>query len=523
MVKFKALISCALSVFAMSVAPVQAATFVAQNGIVMMEAESITATGDWRTQTSFGGFSGSGYHIWTGSDSFNVSTAGRGTLTYRFRIEEAGNYQLIWRSRIGLGDSASEHNDSWVRFQTGQNVSGEQALNGWTKVFMNQTGRWFWGSFTVDFVGRPIRQFFPAGEHTLQISGRSNSHAIDRIALYAYQDVDFSESRFDRLPQSPMSEGGSSATIPEPVPVPVPTPEPIPAPAPAPEPTPEPAPAPTPAPTPEPATTPVAQVEAPIVSVVGDTLTWNDVDAVSINIHRGNGEWIETVPVASNSWDAPGPGQYFVVATGTGTWQSWGRSATVQVESGDGSADGSADATAFLSGELSAEVYSGTALELFWTRTAAGSSYEVRRDGSLLTVGDGSSFFDDRLQPGTEYRYTVTAIDSAENVLAEASISVTTRGAGGSSSTAGLPLTGEVYSQSAIELFWNTDSLGDGNYQFDIYQEGVLIGQTDGSSFYIENLSSGSDFVYRVVGMNESGQSVMSDEISVATFPADNP
>ena len=103
---------------------------------------------------------------------------------------------------------------------------------------------------------------------------------------------------------------------------------------------------------------------------------------------------------------------------------------------------------------------------------------------------------------------------------------MTTRGEGGGGVSAGasdLPLTGQVYSQSAIELFWNTDSLGEGNFQFDVFQEGVLIGQTDGRSFYIENLDSDTESVYRVVGTNESGQSVMSEEISLATFPADNP
>jgi len=240
------------------------------------------------------------------------------------------------------------------------------------------------------------------------------------------------------------------------------------------------------------------------------------VEALSINIHNGNGEWIETIPGSSNSWEAPTSGEFFVVATGTGPWPTWGRSDTVQVESVGGSAVGTI-------GELSAEVYSGTALELFWMRNASGSSFEVRRDGSLLTTGDGSSFFDDGLEPGTEYQYTVTAIDSSGNVVVEESINVTTRGEGVSAVASDLPLSGEVYSQSAIELFWNTDSLGEGIYQFDVFQEGVLIGQTDGRSFFIENLDSDTESVYRVVGTNESGQSVMSEEISLATFPADNP
>jgi len=64
---------------------------------------------------------------------------------------------------------------------------------------MNVIGEWSWNARTVDNAGRKIRQFFNAGEHVLEVSGRSRGHAIDRIALFHYNTNSFSRDRFERL------------------------------------------------------------------------------------------------------------------------------------------------------------------------------------------------------------------------------------------------------------------------------------------------------------------------------------
>jgi len=204
----KLLVSAALVVGIVSFSSAHAATFAEKNGVVMMEVESSKATGSWKLERSLKGYSGNGYYIWRGTDAFGKSTAGRGTITYTFRIQKAGNYQMRWRSRIGKGNSRTEHNDSWVRFPSGRDIKGQQALNGWTKVFMNTRDKWVWQSATVDNVGKPVRQYFSAGVHTVQISGRSSGHAIDKIALYRYADVPYSNSKFDSLPNSGTTNGG---------------------------------------------------------------------------------------------------------------------------------------------------------------------------------------------------------------------------------------------------------------------------------------------------------------------------
>lgn len=196
--------------------------YLESGGYLHFEAEDAQATGDWQLNTSLDGYSGTGYLEWTGENYFSKADAGKGITTYHFRIETAGNYEFRWRSRIARGDSNTESNDSWVRFTTGANVADEQALNGWTKVYMGEAGVWSWSARTVDEHAETVRQFFSQGDHTLEISGRSNGHAIDRIALYRYADVNFDPGLNGTLPLSSYLQEGSMV---DPNPLITPSPE----------------------------------------------------------------------------------------------------------------------------------------------------------------------------------------------------------------------------------------------------------------------------------------------------------
>ena len=77
---------------------------------------------------------------------------------------------------------------------------------------------------------------------------------------------------------------------------------------------------------------------------------------------------------------------------------------------------------------LRATVYSSTAAELFWERSAVpGGRYRVLRDGAEIGTTDGTSFFDDGLSPGTAYDYAVGLIVDGGGPPA-AIIEVVTRG-----------------------------------------------------------------------------------------------
>jgi len=177
--------------------------FVEQNGRLIVEIESVAPVSDWNATAKFPNFTGEGAFEWTRGGTTGARNADAGALTYHFKINTPGNYEFRWRSRIGEGTSGTEANDSWVRFPTGSNIDEEQALNGWTKGFMNQLNAWSWRTVTVDFVGESIRQHFTAGEHTLQISGRSHGHVLDRFTLFKYDSVNFNDGTFTNAPQSP--------------------------------------------------------------------------------------------------------------------------------------------------------------------------------------------------------------------------------------------------------------------------------------------------------------------------------
>lgn len=61
------------------------------------------------------------------------------------------------------------------------------------------------------------------------------------------------------------------------------------------------------------------------------------------------------------------------------------------------------------------EVYSDTAAELFWQRSAQIhiQGYELTKNGNSLGVFDALSYFDDTLMPGVEYTYTISVVASS--------------------------------------------------------------------------------------------------------------
>ena len=87
---------------------------------------------------------------------------------------------------------------------------------------------------------------------------------------------------------------------------------------------------------------------------------------------------------------------------------------------------------------LRSSVYSSTNAELFWDRAATpGLRYEVTRDGESVGTTNGTSFYDDALASGTDYRYEVVAIDRQARRSAPATATLRTSGSGGGTGGAG--------------------------------------------------------------------------------------
>ena len=67
---------------------------------------------------------------------------------------------------------------------------------------------------------------------------------------------------------------------------------------------------------------------------------------------------------------------------------------------------------------LTAQAYSSSAVEIFWDAAESADStiayYEVSRDGTVLDMFDGRSFFEEGLPAGTSFRYYVVPVDAED-------------------------------------------------------------------------------------------------------------
>ena len=194
------------------------------NGLVVIEAENIDLVAGWSVENGSSGYTGTGYINWTGGEYF--STPGNGTITATIQINTPGTYLFEWRSKIGAGSSATDNNDTWVRFNDaseyyavrGGNViypqgSGQTpTVNGagggnWFKVYTNSIP-WSWQTRTNDNLPYDIYVDFDSpGVYTMEISGRSENHFIDRIVLSASGNEDLG------LPETTCEGGDPTASI----------------------------------------------------------------------------------------------------------------------------------------------------------------------------------------------------------------------------------------------------------------------------------------------------------------------
>ena len=175
--------------------------FVEEQGILRIDIESAEPFGQWVLRDELPGFIGDHYLEFEGPNFFNAP--GNSLLTYKIRISTPGTYLFRWHSRITEPDENTEFNDSWLRFPDADLAYGERngsrvfprgsgmtpnpegsGRDNWMKIYQNRRNEWFWGAFTSDNDPHDIyAEFNTPGDYTIEISGRSTGHAIDRFVL----------------------------------------------------------------------------------------------------------------------------------------------------------------------------------------------------------------------------------------------------------------------------------------------------------------------------------------------------
>jgi N-acetylneuraminic acid mutarotase len=190
--------------------------FIEENGIVVIEMESAKSLpGSWTNAAgstspninSPGSATGGDFIVWEGSQFLN--SQGNSTISYPVEITTTGTYRFQWRTQVGNGTSATDHNDTWLKIEgdsfygqkggngtiicpKGSNSSNDctgnvpqgAGGNGWLKVYSSGSTNWTWSTFTSDNDGHQIfARFDTPGTYNVLISVRSSSHALDRMVL----------------------------------------------------------------------------------------------------------------------------------------------------------------------------------------------------------------------------------------------------------------------------------------------------------------------------------------------------
>ena len=230
-----------LMIFCLGAYLVQAqcgATFEEQNGIVVIQAESVSLNSSWKKETGFAGFTGSSFITWRGQEFFG--SPGNGVIVYTIKINNPGTYRFQWRTMFGIGNEGSEHNDTWLRFpdafdffgQSGGKIKypkggtfkkSNQIVNGasgagWLKLYRSGNNKvWKWVTATSDFEGLKVYvEFKSAGVYKMQVSARSKAHFIDRMVLY--KESMYSSSSATQLSRGETRCGGGGGNPPPPPP-----------------------------------------------------------------------------------------------------------------------------------------------------------------------------------------------------------------------------------------------------------------------------------------------------------------
>lgn len=161
-------------------------------------------------------------------------------------------------------------------------------------------------------------------------------------------------------------------------------------------------------------------------------------------------------------------------------------------------------------------LYSPTTAEVSWARASAADNvvaYEVSRSGEVLDTRDALSLYDNTLQVGIEYVYSVVAIDRVGRRSSPSRIIPSAQGGfapGPDVPSIVVPapdaLISRVYSETAGEVFWQTpQSSIDFDLRYEVNRNGITLLQSRGLSYFDDELSPGNRYNYSVVAIDQAG------------------
>lgn len=160
---------------------------------------------------------------------------------------------------------------------------------------------------------------------------------------------------------------------------------------------------------------------------------------------------------------------------------------------------------------LSFAVYSSKSAEIFWDRSdQASTSYDIFRNGVLISEGQyGISLWQPALNSNISYEYSVVAMVDG---IASSPVAITLETSPSSEepvvdtdvpAPTGLAIV--RYSRNSVELFWDRVTNANGATLYEVTRNDVSLRTQDGISYYDNAASRDSDWIYKVVAIDENG------------------
>ena len=170
---------------------------------------------------------------------------------------------------------------------------------------------------------------------------------------------------------------------------------------------------------------------------------------------------------------------------------------------------------------LRARIYSASAVELFWDAVASDTAqdYTVKRNGQPIYTGNDRSYFDDQLLPGTRYSYSVDK-SLSDTLSSPVTIAIATL------APYRLPekvpatptgLDGQVYSHTALELFWDRDDAVPPIRYYEISRDFEVVATINGTSYFDKTLQGLTTYQYDIVSIDVEGQRSAPAVITITT------
>lgn len=142
------------------------------------------------------------------------------------------------------------------------------------------------------------------------------------------------------------------------------------------------------------------------------------------------------------------------------------------------------------------------------------TGYRIFQNDDPVAGTENTSYLVTNLTPGTNYTFSVTALDEEDNESEQSNIQSISTLDVPVELTAPTKLTALNITQTTLNLRWETSTGNTSYFEYEIYQDASLIGTTSNITYSIINLEASTSYSFHVIAKDSEG--VVSDASNVA-------